>query len=197
MSIELDKLIQHIQDGITETFQNDMFNSNPDYSILIEACKNFLVYKGYKIITPVNCLYNVKKTDDLIHLFYALSDAKHPELMNSYRNLEKDRFLAKEFVKSRMLASGVNKEEAIKECAEIIDTIFRDEGEFNFEIPLTFGILGQKNCGWITDKAVQIINKKKLNIENEGREELIAEYERHYDAESGGFEDLDTILKTL
>lgn len=198
MNKEFDKLIQHIQDGIVDTQKNDIFSDEINYDSLVDACKQFLAHKGYKVVDPINYTYSVKKLDDLIHLFYALSDTKHPDLMNNYRDIIKDRILAKRFIESRMTTSGINKKEALKECAEIIDVVFRHEEEFNFNIPLTFGILGQKNCGWITEKAIQIINRKRLNSENERRNELITAFEKMYDAEPGeGFGDLNEILKNL
>jgi len=198
MDKDQDKLIQHIQNGIGNSLKNDIFSDEPDYEDLIVACKEFLIYMGYKVVNPIECSYNVKKLDDLIHLFYRLSDTKHPELINSYRDIAKDRILAKRFIESRIEASNINKKEAIKECAEIINAIFRHEEEFNFEIPITFGVLGQKNCGWITDKAIQIINKKKLNSEEERREELIDAFEKIYnEEEDNGFGDLNDILKKL
>lgn len=198
MDKELDRFIQHIQDGIVNTLKNDIFDDKVNYDVLIDACKLFLIYKGYKVVGPVEYTYSVRKLDDLIHLFYALSDAKHPEFINNYRNLVRDRVLAKRFIESRMKISGVNKKEAMNECAEIIDTIFIHEKEFNFDTPLVFGMLGQKKLGWITEKAIQIINKRKLNSEREGRDKLITAFEKIYDAEPGeGFGDLNEILKNL
>lgn len=198
MKKEFDKLIQRIQDGITETFQSAVFDgSDFKHKSLIGACKEFLTEYGYKVIEPVKYVYNINNIDGLIHLFHALSDAKHPELLNNYRNLAKDRKIASLFVKARMEASNINKEKARQECAEIIKTIFEYESEFNFNIPLTFGILGQKNCGWVTDKAIQIINKKKQNKKERRKKELIIKYEERYNVEQEPFGNLDKILKNL
>lgn len=195
---KIDKLFDDIHDGWLETQRGTLFlNDDPKFEKLEQACIDYLIYKGYKIVKPIESKYNVKKFDDLIHLFYAFSDKQHPELMNNYRNLAKDRKIASLFVEARMAVSGINKNKAMNECAEIIETIFTNEKDFNFEIPITFGILGQVNCGWITDKAVQIINKKKLNSENERRKELIASMDEKYDAEVVSFGDLDKILKNL
>ena len=194
---ELEKIIQHVQDGITETFQVDMFGSEPKCDVLIDACKRFLKYRGFKIVDPLNKEFNVKKADDLITLFYSFLYYYHPELTNVYRNMSVNRKLANLFIKTRMTASGVNKKEAMNECASIIKTIFEHEEEFKFDRPITFDILGQKNCGWITDKAIQLINKNKLNGDEERRDKLIASYENVYDSEPGGFEDLSEILEKL
>lgn len=194
---ELEKILQRIQDGITETFQVDMFGNEPKCGVLIDACKRFLTYKGYKTVEPLVKEFNVKKADDLIVLFYNFLYYYHPELTNVYRDVNVNRKLAGLFVKSRMTASGINKKEALNECASIIKTIFEHEEEFKFDRPITFDILGQKNCGWITDKAIQIINKNKLNGDEERRDKLLASYDKVYDNEPGGFEDLSKILEKL
>lgn len=192
-----EKILQKIHNGWLETQQDTLFGSeNQNFQLLIYACIEFLVYKGYKISKPLQT-FNIKKLDDIIHLFYAHSDLKHSELINNYRNLMKDRTLAKNFIASRQEAGNISKEAAMNECAEIITTIFEHEDEFNFKQPLTFSVLGQKNCGWITEKAIQIINKKRLGYEEERRVALIAALEERYDAEPGGFRDLDEILKGL
>lgn len=198
MDKKLDNLVQHIQDGVSHTLKNDIFNVDVNYTPLISACKEFLIYKGYKVVDPIEHTYSVKKLDDLIHLFYVLSDTNHPDLMNNYRDLDKDRILAKRFIESRVEISNINKEEALKECAQIIDVIFKYEEEFNFDVPITFGVLGQKNCGWITDKAIQIINRERINKRNERRDKIIAEFEEIYNKEQdNGFGDLNEILKNL
>lgn len=198
MKVEFNELIQKIQDEVTKTFQSDVFSDNSfKYKSLIGACKEFLTQQGYKVVEPVNHKYNIKKLDDIIILFYMLSDAKHPELLNNYRNLARDRKTVSLFVQARMNASNINRKEALKECAEIIKTIFEHENEFNFSIPLVFGILGQQKLGWVTDKAISIINKKKQNKDNERRNKLIIKYEERYNVEQEPFGNLDQILQNL
>jgi len=194
---DFEKILDQIHEGWLETQQGTLFGSeNPPFELLEDACVEFLKYKGYKIVKPLS-RFDVKRLDDLIYLFYAYSDLKHPELINNYRNLSRDRALAKYFVTAREEASNMCRKAAMDECAEIIATIFEHEVEFNFKIPLTFSVLGQKNCGWITEKAIQIMNKKRMNKDEERREALIASLDKKYDAEPGGFEDLDEILKNL
>ena len=198
MSIkDFDKILEKIHEGWLETQQGTLFGSeNPPFELLADACIEYLKYKGYKVVKPLK-RFDIKKLDDLIHLFYAYSDLKHPELINSYRNLVRDRALTKHLIVARQEASNMCRKAAMNECAEIIATIFEHEKEFNFKRPVTFNVLGQKNCGWITEKAIQIMNKKIMGKDEERREILIASLDKKYDAEPGGFEDLDEILENL
>ena len=80
----------------------------------------------------------------------------------------------------------------------LIHTVLKHESDFNFNMPLTFSAFGQANCGWITDKAIQIMNKKKAK-EDEYRAEVAQEaclnyYIEKHGEDSIGF-DLDKILK--
>jgi hypothetical protein len=195
---ELDKILEDLHEGWSGTQQVGLFTSETQlYSVLTQACIKYLKYFGYKITEPNKPKYNVQKLDDLIYLFYAFLDNAHPELTNSYRHMDRDRKIASCFLKARKDATGYSTKVALVECAEIIETIFEHEKDFNFRIPLTFGVLGQKNCGWITDKAIQIMNRKKLDEERKQRDKLIAELDDKYDAEPDGFGDLDAILKNL
>ena len=194
----LDDILDEISCALKELDQDNVFVSLPErHSALLDACQRYLRYQGFKTIAPERRTYNIKKLDDLIHLFYSFSDHNHPELMNSYRNFGRDRKIASGMVKSRMEANGYGMPIAMNECADIIETIFNHESEFNFKIPISFGILGQKNCGWITDKAIQIINRKKIKAKEERRRNYIKELDKKYDAEPDGFGDLDELLEKL
>jgi len=134
---------------------------SPDHESIAEACKKLLTFMGYRVIDPIPKRFNVKGIDDLITLFYAYLDYKHPELAGAHRNIKKNRAIAKRFVESRMESGGLNKEYALDECAQIIKTIFDREPEFNFTIPLSFDIFGQQAVAWITKKAVELMNAGK------------------------------------
>lgn len=195
---EFEKAVRKIREGLLETDRGTFIGDvNPSFDLLTNACIEYLRFKGYKVTEPSKSTYNIRKLDDLVHLFYAFSDNKHPELMNSYRNLNRDRKMASTLVKSRMAANGYGKLVAMAECADIIETIFEHEKEFKFNIPISFGILGQRNCGWITDKAIQIINRKRLKAAKERSAEYISKLDEKYDAEPDGFGDLDEILENL
>lgn len=193
---KIKNLLKNIHNGWLETQQSQLFaGDDTSFEALANACVDYLRYNGFKVVSPNKWRHNINKLDDLWRFFYTFSDRKHPELINAYRNLQKDRAIASKFVKSRMEATGFSKENAMNECAEIIETIFEHEAGFKFKIPISFGLLGQNNCGWITDKAIQIMNKKRLQEKEERRIERIKKMDEKYESESEGFGDLDELLK--
>lgn len=196
--LSVDDLRGAIKKALSETDQKSfLVPSEDEYNELIEACRSFLLYSGYKVIEPVKYSYNIKKLDDLIDLFYAMLYNKHPEWAGGNISWDRYRGTAKQFVGERMKSSGLSKERAMNECGEIIKTIFDYEKDFNFNRPLSFGIFGQKNCGWITDKAVQIMNRESMNKESRKQKALISSYEKSYESEDTGFKDLDEILEKI
>jgi hypothetical protein len=167
---------------------------------ITHSCKKLLTFVGYKIVEPVGKRYNVKDINGLIDLFYAYLDYKHPELIATHRNIKKDRALAKRFVDARMEAGNINKQQALNECAQIIQTIFEREPEFNFTIPLSFEMLGQDAAGWITKKAVEFLNaeqqeyKKKLT--EKMQDDIIAKVLKERGEETIRF-DVDALLEKM
>jgi len=194
---DVDKLVEKISEAINERNQGALFDSVPDNAALNSACKDYLCYIGFKVIDPDIPKFHIEKLDDLIFLFYGLCDSNHPELINSYRNLGRDRKIMSLFIKARADASGYGISAAMNECATIIETVFEHEKEFNFTVPVSIGFFGQKKFGWVTDKAIQILNKKKQQTVEERRRDLISRLDEMYEAETGGFGNLDEILKNL
>lgn len=192
-----DKLIDDIKKATVLTNQKSLFaDSSPD-TLLINACVAYLKYKGYKTVAPIKSNYEVKTLDDLIEYFYILLSRSQHESKKIYRNTEKDRTTAKKFIQSRMNANGMNKKETLKECVEIIKTIFEHKKEFNFKYDMDFGMFGQVNLGWVTRKAIQILNKK---IEEEMEEEIEKIHEsmiKDHGEEDLGFQDLDELLENI
>lgn len=190
------KYIEEMKEALSSTDQTVLFVES-DTKRLIDTCVEYLKFKGYKIVKPVECICNVKTLAELVCFFYSLLDLKHPECVNSYRNEVKDRVIAKKFIAARMNISNTNKQEALKECVQIIKTIFDYEDEFHFKYELNFNIFGQDKMGWITDKAIKIINRElKYKIESDAeirREEMI----KAQDTENLGFDNLDEILEKL
>lgn len=188
----VESLISEVRD------QLDVGFLSPDHKHLAESCKKFLIFMGYKVIDPVKKTFNVKNINDLITLFYAYLDYKYPELAGSHRNIKKDRAIAKRFLDARMEIGSLNKEHALDECAKIIKTIFDREPEFNFTIPLSFAILGQQSVGWITRKAVELMNAGEESIKKKLTEQIqdshIQKYLEEHGEESLGF-DVDELLK--
>lgn len=165
----MDKAIAGIKSALKDLEQPSMFDL--DYTGLEDACKLFLSKREYRI-GKLPKKTNLKKTDDLVEAYYALERYWHNDKPGSYRNLMKDRTTAKRFVEARMEASGVDKVAALNECALIVRTVFRFEKEFNFTMAFSFGMFGQKKCGWITERALSIFQDAKLNSDYD---EIMAE----------------------
>lgn len=188
--------IVNIRSAVSESDQTNLFAEGKTTQ-LVKACIEYLKFSGYKVIQLPKYIYTVKSLDDLISFFYSMLELKHPGHVSDYRNIAENRAIAKRFVEARSKASGVSKKEALNECAEIIRTVFNHEYDFNFKHKMTFRLFGQDKFGWVTDKAIQIINK---NLEV-GYEEL-AEKRREemidaQDKKDIGFGDLQEILDKL
>lgn len=170
-----------------------------DEASLAEVCKEFLLYKGYKIISPIIVATDVKKIDDLIHYFYNTLRFKHPDLYSVERNKKKDRHIAKLFIESRQKASGIKRPAAIQECLLIIDTVFSNEDVFSFRQTPNFSIFGQDKLEWVTIKAVDIINKNMVAKRRDNKEKLMVRYEEEALKRLGstGYSDLDIIISRM
>jgi hypothetical protein len=190
----VDDLISDLKD------QLDVGFLSPDHKGLAKVCKKLLIFMGYKVVNPVKRVFKVKNINDLITLFYAYLDYKHPELAGTHRNIKKDRAIAKRFLEARMEIGSLNKEYALDECAQIIKIIFDREPDFNFTIPLSFEIFGQQALGWITKKAVEFMNAEKESKEQKLveaiQEKHIEKYLKEHGEDSLGF-DIDELLKKL
>jgi len=135
---------------------------------MVEAkCVEYLEASGYSIVKKVEPSYkNVKNASDLVGLFYALVDRHYPSPVGYYRNLGKDRKLAKSMIANRMEATNISEKEAISECTLLVESLFKYADEFHFENnPTSFGIFGQEKMGWVTDKLGRILlNKEKIKL---------------------------------
>jgi hypothetical protein len=140
--------------------QGDMFSNKKMFSEQsADICVEFLKGQGYSVRPPMGYPVEITKLDDLITVFYGhLRNIYEPHLL-PYSNDKRDRAVAKSFVEGRMETDMVSRHAALQQCALIIETIFKHPEIFKFETPPTFGILGQKGMGWVTDRAVQLINK--------------------------------------
>lgn len=193
---EKSKHIEDIKEAISVSDQVVLFGKS-DMEQLNEACVKYLKFKGYKIVKPINRFHNVKTLDELICFFYSRLDSRHPECVNSYRSMTKDRVTAKKFVEARMNASGINKKEALNECVEIVKTLFDYESEFHFKYEMNFKMFGQDKLGWITDKAIQIINRESRFRKEDLAEKRSEEMIKAQDTSNLGFNNLQEILEKL
>ena len=130
---------------------------------LIEACVDVVRdLGGYKVTAPFEFYwYTAKNLDDLRLIFYNYIDQCSAAQVSSYREEKRDRAIIKALVQSRTEVNDLSKEETIKECAEIIKTIFEYQSEFNFTIPITIEMLRPGKMGWIVEKAIGMMNSGK------------------------------------
>jgi hypothetical protein len=177
------KSVENIRSAITKAEAGNLFGDAENE--LIDACIEFLKEEGFRVIEPSNYTYNkIKKVDDLIELFYILHKKYHPSNVAVYRpKLAVDRKTAKRFLESRMESSGLSKKFALRECAEIISVIFEFEEKFKFDSPINFSILGQAKLGWVTEKAIYLLNNRE-NLRRKRNDKAVQEkLEVMYDSE--------------
>jgi len=190
-------LKEQIRKALTLQDQTTIFYSGVEDD-LEEACAAFLKFKGYRVINPTDYKYNIRNITDLASFFYAMLDSRHPEYINVYRNLGRDRKIASLFVRNRMETTGNSKEIALKECAAIIDTVFKYEKKFKFRTDIYFGMFGQANLSWVTRRAVELMNKKTDDVRREKSRKDVERIEHEQQAEYDlGFNNIDSILARI
>lgn len=188
--------IVNIRNAVSESDQNNLFEKG-ESSQLVKACIEYLKFSGYKVVQLPKYIYTIKSLDDLISFFYSMLELKHPGHVSDYRNIAENRAIAKRFVEARRKSSGISRKEALNECAEIIRTVFNHEHEFNFKYKMTLRLFGQDKFGWVTDKAIQIINKNLEVGYEELAESMRDEMIDAQDKKDLGFGDLQEILDEL
>ncbi len=195
------EIINKVKEKLDCLCSNDLFISeDKKLEALAEACKEFNIYMGYGVNNPNLPDININKQEDLIHLFYHYRDFYHPGQYNMGRMpVERDRVTAKLFVLARMQDGTISKKVAFKQCAKIIETVFKYENEFKFKFQLTFSVFGQNKLGWVTEVALKIIERERARESDIKTEKLVEEYEKHYmdDERDTPFNDLDEILEKV
>ena len=187
--------VSDIAEAIKAHNQKTLFEL-PNSDSLKTTCIAYLKHEGYRIAEPIDYGNEINSMDGLINYFYALLDSKDNGHINAYRHLERDRIVAKRFIENRMKATGAKKEIAIEECGEIVKTVIENRKKFKFKFGVGFSIFGQAKLGWITDVAVNLINKKLDRIRKDEaalqREEML----RLEDTSESEY-DLDAILSKM
>ncbi len=191
------EFINKLKAAITTSEQINLFSNNNGIDKIIEESIRYLRFKGFKVIEPKKFKNSINNIDDLIKYFYLLINSKHPDGYILSYNSGKDRAIAKRFVTNRMTATGSSKEYALNECGEIIRTVFEHEDEFKFKYAITFSIFGQDNLKWVTDKAVQLMNRGLQEREEEDAELLRKKVIAAQDTSDLGFNDLDDLLAEM
>lgn len=142
-----------------------------------EESKQIAVEAGWQVTEPILVNDKVVTLKDLHSYFFMRLWTKYPERYKYYvSNIKNELRLIRLFVESRE-KTGLNRFNALQQCVAIINAIFDHEEEFNFKNPIDMRVIGQAKAGWITEKALQIVNNKLLNQREEDAERKIAEIE--------------------
>jgi len=130
---------------------------------IIPYCIRLLEADGYKVINPVHddSYSTITKFDDLVEYFYQRYSYLFPEKAVPTRNEKRDKQIISALIKSRQVANGLNRKEAIIECAEIIDVVLSNPNRFKLLFKIGLRMFGQGDMSWATDEAVGIINNKR------------------------------------
>jgi hypothetical protein len=157
--MDFDEFLDEIQKLIVSSQQGDLFGSKEALvKESVETCTKFLKGQNYSVRPPLNYPAKITKLDDLISIFYVfLSNTYEKHLLPS-SNTKRDRAIAKAFVEKRMETDKISRTDAMQQCALIVQIVIRTPEIFKFDTPPTFGIFGQAEMGWITERAIRIIN---------------------------------------
>jgi len=126
-----------------------------------EEARDLAIDVGYKVLDPIFTDNKITTLKDLRKLFYTRLYEKYRLEENSYLfgNYQIDLKYLRLLVEEREL-EGLNRFNAIQEAAAIINVIFDNLDEFNFDRIPDIRILGQKKMAWVTDKALRLLNAK-------------------------------------
>lgn len=142
-----------------------------------EEAKQIAIESGWQVTEPILVNDKVITLKDLRNYFFMRLWSKYPNRYKYYVDNIKNEFrLLRLFVESREV-KGLNRFNAVQQCVAIINTIFDHEEEFNFKNPIDIRVVGQAKAGWITEKALQIVNNKLLKEREKEAERRIAEME--------------------
>ena len=158
--MDFDKFLGEMQKLITASQQGDLFG-NKDVFIdkSVRICEEFLKASGFSVRRPMNYPNKIKKPDDLIKLFYMLVEKNHEDYLSVSSNTSRDRAIAKAFVKHRIEDGNLDYNTALQQCGMIITQVFKRTDVFKFDTAPSFGIFGQGDMAWVTERAVQLINE--------------------------------------
>ena len=125
-----------------------------------EGSKELAMENGYAVSEPLVVNEQVVTLKDLRDYFFMRLWTKYPgRQTHYYENWQQEMRMTRLFVEAIELR-GLNRSNAIQRGIEIIDTIFNHEEEFRFKNPISIKVLGQGKAGWITGKAIEILNQK-------------------------------------
>lgn len=144
-----------------------------------EEAKQVAIESGWQVTEPILVNGKVITLKDLHNYFFMRLWTKYPERYKYYvSNIKNELRMIRLFVESREKV-GLNRFNAIQQCVAIIDVIFNHEKEFNFKKPIDIRVIGQAKAGWITERALQIVNNKLLKQREQDAERKIEEIENN------------------
>lgn len=168
------EFLYEIQKLIVSSQQGDLFGSKETLvKESVETCVKFLKGQNYSVRPPLSYPAKITKLDDLISIFYVFLNNTYEKHLLPSSNTKRDRAVAKAFIEKRMETDNISRSDAMQQCALIVQTVLRTPEVFKFESPPTFGIFGQAEMGWITERAVRIINDK-ISKDEEAKAERAA-----------------------
>lgn len=146
-----------------------------------EEVKELAIESGYKVSDPVVVDDKILTLKDLRNHFYKCLWSKYPNRQSHYLegSWKSELRIFKLFVEARE-SSGLNRFNAIQECVRIINTIFEYSDQFNFKNPIDIRVLGQDKSGWITQKALFIINSQYAKSQEQETDELVNKIDEDY-----------------
>jgi hypothetical protein len=141
-----------------------------------EDVRDLAVDHGYKVSDPAVVNDKVVNLLDLRNYFYRRLWNKYPNNQYVEGNIKSEMRAFKLFVESRE-KTGLNRFNAIQECVEIINIIFDHADKFKFNRPIDLRVLGQGKAGWITHKAIIIMNDERQKRREKEVQEMISRHD--------------------
>jgi hypothetical protein len=183
--MDFDEFLCEMQRLTVVSQQGDLFgNKETLIKESIEMCTKFLKGQNYSVRPPLSYPAKINKLDELISIFYVFLNNTYEKHLLPSSNTKRDRAVAKAFVEKRMQADGISRKDAMQQCALIVQVVIRTPEIFKFETPPTFGIFGQAEMGWITERAIRIINdqitKNEVIATEKAIDEMTERIEKEY-----------------
>jgi len=200
--MDFDGFLGKMQRLMSRAEQGDMFGDKRALAKgMTELCEEFLKAQGYSIGKPHQYPLPIKQIDDLLKQWYTGIRPKFPNHLWSHSDEKQDRAIAKAFVERRAKEDCISRETALQQCGLIIQTVLDRPDVFRFETAPTFGIFGQAEMGWITDRAIEIINKRIADYEaietEKSVEEMTERIEKDFPNLGYSLEELQEMNKKL
>ena len=152
------EILDEMEKCLAALKQKDLIG--PRFNWVDELCVEWLRYRSYSVRPPISYPVKITKSDEIISMFYGFLNNTYEKHLLPPSNIKRDRAIAKSFIEKRMEADKISRKDAMQQCAMIVRIVLKTPEVFKFETPPTFGIFGQAEMGWVTERAVKIINEQ-------------------------------------